>query len=355
MQPYKAILLATFTCTLLLAAGLLGPGVGRASAQEARFPLNSVVATTTGLNLRSQPDVSGGTVVAMPVNARATIVGGPFNELWYWLDYNGARGYASRKYLVLVDDKYTPVSTETPAASATAQASPSATGQGQTPQPNGSATPDIPTPPTKGDYTGLWLGELSQAGKVRSGPGLDKPGVKNWWVGRRVLLYETAQDSKGGWWYRVSEPPEAPMWVHSSLVRKVAAVKFEGAKFPGRWVNVNLTQQIVTAYDGGKPVMVTLASTGKKKHETNVGIQKIYWRLPKQTMEGGNLASGDYYKLKDVPFPQYFNPTGEALHGTFWHDNFGRPMSHGCVNMSTPIAGWFYGWANIGTVVYVHY
>ena len=111
----------------------------------------------------------------------------------------------------------------------------------------------------------------------------------------------------------------------------------------------------MTAYAGGKPVLVTLASTGKGKNITNVGTWKIYWRLPKQTMEGGNLASGDYYKLKDVPYPQYFHASGEGLHGTFWHDNFGRPMSHGCVNLSTPIAGWFYNWANIGTVVYVHY
>ena len=169
-----------------------------------------------------------------------------------------------------------------------------------------------------------------------------------------MLLYQAVADAKGGVWYRVSEPPEQPMYVHSSLIRRVAAVKFETARFKGKWVNVNLSQQVVTAYEDAKPVMVTLASTGKAKTPTDLGTWKIYWRLPKQTMEGGNLASGDYYKLKDVPYPQYFNTTGESLHGTYWHDNFGKPMSHGCVNLSIPISGWFYNWASIGTIVYVH-
>jgi len=43
------------------------------------------------------------------------------------------------------------------------------------------------------------------------------------------------------------------------------------------------------------------------------------------------------------------------LHGTYWHDDFGRPHSHGCVNLSTPMSEWFYGFANLGTIVYVHY
>lgn len=360
----------------------ISTGSNRVYAQQVSFPLNSTVATTTTLNLRDQPAMSGATVVTMPVNGMARVIGGPFNESWYWLDYNGAFGYALGRYLTLVDDKYTPapaltvaptnppvnvtatdtpapvgtsiVPKESPAATATA---PSAPSPEQTAGLQSTATPTtiITTPQTPGDYSSLWIGEMAIGGNVRSGPGLENSVVKGWWAGRRLLLYQNAQDNKGGVWYRVSEPPEAPMWVHASLVRKVAAVKFESARFAGRWVNINLTQQVVIAYQNGTPVKVTLTSTGKAKTPTNVGTWKIYWRLPKQTMEGGNLAAGDYYKLKDVPYPQYFHTSGEALHGTFWHDNFGRPMSHGCVNLSTPMAGWFYSWANVGTVVYVHF
>ena len=365
-QMTRVIVLSAFMSLLLLGAGFASR---QAHAQTAGFPLFSAVATTTGVNLREQPAGDGATVATLPVNARAIVMGGPFNDAWYWLDYNGLRGYTQGKYLVLADDKWTPVSTETPTSTSTPARtgtttpgvpSPVATGAVASPSPGASGTPAAsPTltytvPSTPGDYTGLWLGELSTGGNVRSGPGLDKSVIKGWWVGRRVLLYQAVTDSKGGVWYRVSEPPEDPMWVHSSLIRRIAPVQFEPARFKGRWVNVSLSQQIVTAYEDGKPVKVTLASTGKGKNETTPGVWKIYWRLTKQTMEGGNKASGDYYKLKDVPYPQYFQMSGEALHGTFWHDDFGRPHSHGCVNLSTPMAAWLYAWDNIGTVVYVH-
>jgi hypothetical protein len=344
-----------------LFAAVAVTGGSPAQAQETqRFPLGSVVAAKTGVNLRDQPMAGGAKVAEMKVNERAIVAGGPFNDGWYWLDFKGMTAYAAGSLLVLVDERYTPVPEGSPTATvgATTEPLPSAQPTSQVSgSPTAQATPteELTTPTTPGDYTGLWLGEMTTGGNVRVGPGLDKKILKGWWAGRRVLLYETATASDGGVWYRVSEPPEQPMWVHSSLVRKVAPVKFEGARYKGRWININITQQIVTAYEDGTPVMVTLASTGKGKTPTEIGVWKIYYRLPKQDMEGGNLASGDYYNLKDVPYPQYFHMSGEGLHGTYWHDNFGRPMSHGCVNLSTPISEWFYGWARIGTIVYVHY
>jgi hypothetical protein len=341
--------------------GIVLAGGQSASAQDApRYALGSLVATTTGLNLRDQPSASIGDKIAqLPVNARALVIGGPFNDNWYWLDFNGTKGYANGKYLVLVDENYTPVPdvTEVPTSAVQPTSpvpSPETTTVPPTQIPASSPTIDITTPSASGDYSGLWLGEMSVAGNVRVGPGLDQKILKGWWVGRRVLLYETATDKDGGEWYRVSETPEQPMWVHSSLVRKIEPVKFEGAKYKGRWISVNVSQQIMTAYQDGTPVKVSLTSTGTAKNPTEIGVWKIYYRLPKQDMDGGNLASGDYYNLKDVPFPQYFHISGEGLHGTYWHDNFGRPMSHGCVNLSTPIAEWLYGWARIGTVVWVH-
>ncbi|MEA2573057.1 MAG: hypothetical protein QOH93_355 [Chloroflexia bacterium] len=206
-----------------------------------------------------------------------------------------------------------------------------------------------------GSYGGLWIGEMSGGGNVRSGPSVQRPRIKSWGAGRRVLLYEGVTDASGGLWYRVSETPEQPMYVHSSLVRRLAAVKFEPGKFMGKWVNVNLSQQVVTAYDGSTPLRVTLASTGTRLHPTEVGVWKIFYKLLKQDMDGGSKEKGDYYNLKDVPYPQYFHTSGEGLHGTYWHDDFGRPHSHGCVNLSIPMAEWFYKWDNIGTTVWSHY
>jgi hypothetical protein len=373
MRARYAVILAVLAILVPMFSFAVAPG-GVASAQDVvKFDLGSVVATTTQTELKDQPMDSGTKLLDMPVNAQAVVLGGPFNDGWYWLNFNSTQGYAQAKYLVLVDANYQPVAGATATATAATAPSPVTT---DTPLPVASGTPlPLPTPSngvtipsTPGDYTGLWLAEMSRAGSVRAGPGLDQKILKGWWVGRRVLLYQAAPDNKGAAWYRVSDLPEQPMWVHSSLIRPIAPVKFEmGTKYKGRWVNVNLTQQVVTAYQDGVPVKVTLCSTGtvaakvnpetgkRDDNRTNVGVWKIYYRLPSQEMKGGSKAGGDYYDLKDVPWVQYFYNSGEALHGTYWHDDFGRPHSHGCVNLSTPIAQWFYGWANLGTVVWVHY
>jgi hypothetical protein len=342
----------------LIAVSTLGIWGGTAQAQGGpRFPLRSIVATTANTSLLDQPLATGLVVATMPVNTKALVLGGPFNtDDYYWLELNGANGYVSARQLALVDENWQPIveATATPVATATSIA---------TVGPAATATTVVTTPATQGDYTGLWLGEMSNSGNVRSGPGRDQKIIKGWWAGRRVLLYEGANDAAGELWYRVSDPPEAPQWVHSSLIKKVAPVIFDGAKYKGKWIGVNISQQIVTAYVDGTPVKVTLASTGtiktlangtKQDNRTELGVWKIYYRLPKQDMKGGSLASGDFYDLKDVPFPQYFHISGEALHGTFWHDDFGRPHSHGCVNLSTPMSEWFYGWDKVGTIVYVH-
>ena len=119
-----------------------------------------------------------------------------------------------------------------------------------------------------------------------------------------------------------------------------------------RWVDVNLSTQTLTAYEGDVPVMTTAVSTGTYLYPTVTGQFNIYLRHQSQTMNG-YLLGYDYY-LPDVPYVMYFY-RGFALHGTYWHNNFGTPMSHGCVNMPTDKAQWIYNWSDYGTLVNVHY
>ena len=119
-----------------------------------------------------------------------------------------------------------------------------------------------------------------------------------------------------------------------------------------RWVDVNLTSQTLTALEGDIPLLISKISSGTSQHPTVTGQFRIYMRYESQTMDGRTLGY-DYY-LPNVPFVMYFYQD-YALHGTFWHSNFGNPMSHGCVNMYTPDAGWLFEWAGIGTLVNVHY
>lgn len=120
----------------------------------------------------------------------------------------------------------------------------------------------------------------------------------------------------------------------------------EGPPFPGRWIRVDLSDQELVAYEGKRPVLRTLVSTGRPQTPTVLGTYRIYLKLRSQTMTGPG------YRLPHVPYVMYFYK-GYALHGTYWHNNFGRPMSHGCVNLPTPIAEQLYHWAEIGTPVVI--
>ena len=90
-------------------------------------------------------------------------------------------------------------------------------------------------------------------------------------------------------------------------------------------------------------------STGVPGHDTNLGRFKVFAHVRIQDM--GSEAAG--YLTKDVPWVSYYNGD-EAFHGAYWHNNFGHPMSHGCVNMRLPEAKFVYEWAPIGTEVWVH-
>ncbi len=119
-----------------------------------------------------------------------------------------------------------------------------------------------------------------------------------------------------------------------------------------RWIDVNLSTQTLVAYEGDTPVYNTLVSSGLPQWPTVTGQFRTYAKYESQTMNG-YLLGYDYY-LDDVPYVMYFYDD-YAIHGTYWHSNFGTPMSHGCVNVSTPDAGWLFNWAPMGTLVNVRY
>jgi LysM repeat protein len=115
---------------------------------------------------------------------------------------------------------------------------------------------------------------------------------------------------------------------------------------PRKTIVVELGKQIVEAYEDGRLVRKVFVSTGLPDTPTITGTFSIYAKRPFQTLTGPG------YFLPDVPYVMYFYE-GYGLHGTYWHDKFGQPMSHGCVNLPTEEAKWFYDWAEIGTAVLV--
>jgi len=114
------------------------------------------------------------------------------------------------------------------------------------------------------------------------------------------------------------------------------------------WIDVDLTTQTTRAYIGKKLQQTFIVSTGTWRYPTVTGQYRIYVKYRFADM------SGPGYYLPDVPYVMYFYQ-GYGIHGTYWHNNFGTPMSHGCINLTISDSGWMFDFASVGTLVNIHY
>ncbi|MBX3182331.1 MAG: L,D-transpeptidase [Polyangiaceae bacterium] len=199
-------------------------------------------------------------------------------------------------------------------------------------------------------------GKLRPSGSYSHRQGLALTGKKQGTGG--LVMYETADGS----------------WVPSDGVRLIPhRTEFPSFATGGRkWIDISIKEQSLVAYEGRRPVFVTLVSTGRgglgdpeKVHATVRGTFMVHTKHVSATMDGDDDKT-DSFNLRDVPFVQYFHK-GYALHGTYWHDEFGKVRSHGCVNLSPKDSAWLFewtdppvpkGWHGVlnherGTVVYV--
>jgi lipoprotein-anchoring transpeptidase ErfK/SrfK len=144
-------------------------------------------------------------------------------------------------------------------------------------------------------------------------------------------------------------PPTAPQPTKKVKQKNTAApgIRPAGVQLAEHWVDVDLSAQTVFAMQGNQIVRSFLVSTGRWPNVTVIGVFRIYVKYPAADM------SGDGYYLPKVPYVMYFHE-GYGLHGTYWHNNFGTPMSHGCVNLRTTDAQWLYEYSEVGTVVSIH-
>ncbi len=115
--------------------------------------------------------------------------------------------------------------------------------------------------------------------------------------------------------------------------------------FSERWIEVDLNEQMAIAYEGVVPVRVFVISSGVGSSPTVTGTYNIWVKIAMQDMRGGSRAAGDSYHVTEVKNVQYFHED-YAFHGTYWHSNFGTPMSRGCINMTEEDAMWLFEWAS---------
>ena len=115
-----------------------------------------------------------------------------------------------------------------------------------------------------------------------------------------------------------------------------------------RWIQIDLKNQRLIAWEGGNQVYLIAISTGKNSTPTRPGIFKIQTKLAKSRMRGAD------YDISNVPYVMFYEGN-YAIHGAFWHRKFGTPVSHGCVNVAVNHARWLFDWVSVGTQVIIHH
>ncbi|HSM54837.1 MAG TPA: L,D-transpeptidase family protein [Candidatus Sulfomarinibacteraceae bacterium] len=148
---------------------------------------------------------------------------------------------------------------------------------------------------------------------------------------------------------RIPEHDGPPIYTTRVTVPRAEALP-DGVGPDERWIDVDLDEQMLVAYEGHEPVFQSLVSSGLPQYPTVVGTFRVERRYELKDMDGRPLGF-DYF-LRDVPYQMFFY-RAYAIHGTYWHGNYGTRMSHGCVNVPTPAAEWLFEWSEMGTVVRV--
>jgi lipoprotein-anchoring transpeptidase ErfK/SrfK len=242
---------------------------------------------------------------------------------------------------------------------------PQATVQPTADLPTATPLPPTPVPPTAAPATVV---AGADGVNIRSGPGIR--------FARIGLLAPSAEARVigrcGDWWqieYADLSVSSASAWVASwvvtafnvedipEVIAPPTPVPADPTEIPpsagpgeideARWIDVDLSEQTLTAYENGVAVRTTLVSTGLPQTPTPTGQFRIWCKFRYDDMEGPG------YYIEDVPYVMYFYK-GYGLHGVTWHGNFGHPMSHGCINLPTEEAGWLFNWADVGTLVNIH-
>jgi hypothetical protein len=163
-------------------------------------------------------------------------------------------------------------------------------------------------------------------------------------------IYNTVE-AEGYEWYQIS-PTE---WMPSLKSRRVVIdTKTPPGVEGGKWINIDLANQTLSAYENNELVFAAIVATGAGELYSDPGTYRIYEKKEIEQMQGSYAADrSDFYYYEGVPWAMYYNHA-QAIHGIYWPTTLGIKQSHGCVNMFAGDAQWLFQWADIGDYVYVH-
>jgi len=202
-----------------------------------------------------------------------------------------------------------------------------------------------------------FLGEVTVPFTLaKTGPSSHYNTAYTFYYGTTYWVTSAQQNEKdGSIWYEVQDDRTLKnYWLRGEDVRSVsdAEVRPIDPDVADKRIEVNLAKQTFRAYQSGQLVLDILCSTGpylrtvngKRIYGTPAGDWSILRKRPTRHMMGDDAASADFFDLPGVPWVSYFHWWGVSIHGTYWHNDYGRPRSHGCVNLPPEAAKWIFRW-----------
>jgi hypothetical protein len=188
--------------------------------------------------------------------------------------------------------------------------------------------------------------------EARTYPNFSATVVYRYYYETTHWVEEAVIDKEKNTWYRVSDDKfESHHYVPAKHLRLIPDEELSllSPEVPDgqKRIEVHLGQQLVIAYEANQPVFMTRASTGGSFNNnifaTPQGRHVTFHKRPSAHMAAGNLAANGF-DLPGVPWVSYITESGVAFHGTYWHNDFGKPRSHGCINIPSKAAKWIYRW-----------
>jgi len=176
------------------------------------------------------------------------------------------------------------------------------------------------------------------------------------YYGTTYWVTHLQRDAQQGAWYQIyDETTKSSAWVQADHLRPVTPddVMPLSPDVTDKRIEIDLARQTFQCFEGSQKVLDTLCSTGiylrtengKSIYGTPAGHWAVMRKRPSRHMVGSDLAAADFYDLPGVPWVSYFHWWGVSIHGTYWHNDYGKPHSHGCINVPIDVAKWVFRWS----------
>jgi uncharacterized protein YgiM (DUF1202 family) len=209
------------------------------------------------------------------------------------------------------------------------------------------------------DAVGFWVEASVPTVPVRTKPDSKASIAYNIFFGCTLQILEAVEGDNKSVWYRVSDGNSEKLFVLAEQLRRIDVSEFTpispNVPLENKRIEVSIAKQLVSAYEYDKLVYTARCATGAKfvlkdgridDYSTTKGDHRIFLKTPSRRMIGGAFGDSDYYDLPGIPWVAYFTASRIAFHGAYWHNDYGNPRSHGCVNMLPEDAQWVYRWTS---------